>query len=111
VANTFGVQGWQPDATASIETCDQWCNALLWIVPARVEGTWRAPEGELILEQEFQFVTGALGGRPVADGKLTADRIAFSIGATRYEGRVNGDEIDGTATNPDGASTRWRARR
>ena len=73
VANTFGVDGWEPDQRETITPCTQWCNALLWIVPARVEGTWRLPEGDLILDQEFQVFTGALAGKPVVDGRLRGE--------------------------------------
>jgi SAM-dependent methyltransferase len=112
VSNTFGVEGWEPDGRASIEPCSQqWCTALLWIVPAKVDGTWRAQEGEMILEQEFQYVTGALGGRPVADGKLSGGRITFTIGMTKYDANVSGDSMEGTSTTDAGVKNRWTARR
>jgi hypothetical protein len=31
--------------------CTNWCTAHLWIVPAKVEGTWKLPQGELALKQ------------------------------------------------------------
>lgn len=43
VANTFAIGDWEPDEITSIEPCERWCTAMLWIVPARVEGTWRTP--------------------------------------------------------------------
>src|SRR4029077_13177166 len=39
VANTFAIADWQPDESATIEPCERWCTALMWIVPARVGGT------------------------------------------------------------------------
>jgi SAM-dependent methyltransferase len=110
VANTYGVQDWDPDETVTLEDCQQWCTALLWIVPARVEGTWRVGDGELLLEQAFQVVTGALDGQPVADGRLRGDEISFTAGDSSYTGRVNGNTIEGTVTTR-GAESRWRARR
>src|SRR5213594_3712217 len=41
VSNTFTMGDWSPDATARIEDgCTNWCAALLWIVPAKVDGGW-----------------------------------------------------------------------
>ena len=110
VANTFGVDGWEPDAQATLDVCEQWCTALLWIVPAKVEGTWRAPEGELLLDQQFQNVTGSLGGRPVADGRLNGDAITFKVAEREYTARVKGATIEGTVTAA-GAKGHWRATR
>src|SRR5207247_6551650 len=61
VSNTFTMEDWQPDEKATIEPCTQWCTALLWIVPAKVDGTWRTPQGDLTLKQQFQVVSGTLG--------------------------------------------------
>ena len=41
--------------------CTSWCTAHLWIVPAKVEGTWQLPQGALTLKQSFQNVSGSLG--------------------------------------------------
>src|SRR5207237_6299653 len=45
VSNTFTMGDWEADETATVgEGCDgSWCTALLWIVPARVAGTWKVP--------------------------------------------------------------------
>ena len=110
VSNTFGVDGWEPDERATLEICEQWCTALLWIVPARVEGTWRLDEGELLLDQEYQIVTGSFAGRPIADGRLRGEAITFTAGGAQYTGRVRGNTIEGTATSGASPST-WRARR
>ena len=39
VANTFGIDGWEPDFRTSLpqgSECESWCDILLWIVPAKV---------------------------------------------------------------------------
>ncbi len=37
VSNTFTMEDWQADQTATVEDdCTSWCTALLWIVPAKV---------------------------------------------------------------------------
>src|SRR5262245_14656299 len=65
VANTFAISDWEPEETATIEPCERWCKAMLWIVPARVGGTWRSPKGDLVLKQRFQIVTGTFGNEPI----------------------------------------------
>jgi SAM-dependent methyltransferase len=109
VLNTFLVTGWEPDESETIGgECSSWCTAALYIVPANVAGTWRMPQGELTLMQEFQKIAGELvsgrTGTPVADGRLRGDRITFKLGETTYTGRVTGDRIEG-----DGG--RWTASR
>ena len=63
VANTFTMEDWDADETQSVtDNCSSWCTALLWIVPAKVQGTWKTPQGNLTLTQKFQNVTGNLNG-------------------------------------------------
>jgi len=115
VANTFAPEGWTPDETETISgDCVSWCTSLLWIVPAPVEGTWKMPQGELTLKQEFQMVSGTMtsgdASTPVS-GKLRGDLISFTAGNTEYAGRVTGDSMAGTiqgATNGNWTATRLR---
>ena len=79
--------------------CVSWCTSLLYIVPAKVAGTWKTPQGELTLTQTFQNVTGTLanGGKSVSvSGKLRGDQITLNAGGTQLVGKVNGDRIEGT---------------
>jgi SAM-dependent methyltransferase len=114
VSNTFSMDTWQADDSATVTDCESYCTALLWIVPAKVEGTWRLPQGELTLKQEFQMVSGSLnaGGKAVSitSGRLRGDQISFSVGAAKYTGRVNGSGIDGTVESGSSKGT-WSARR
>jgi len=99
VSNSFDMEDWQPDETAAItEDCTSWCKALLWIVPAKVAGTWQMPEGDLTLKQDFQVVSGTLGGKQITTGKLRGDELTFTVGNAKYTGRVNGNSIKGTVT-------------
>lgn len=114
VLNTFGVPGWEADESGRAEDdCGAWCSALLYIVPAKVAGTWRLPRGELQLEQKFQMVSGALsaGGvsTPVTNSRLRGNQITFTVSGTTYTGRVNGDTMKGVATG--GAVAAWSATR
>ena len=97
VANTFTMEDWQADQTDTVtDNCSSWCTALLWIVPAKVQGTWKTPQGNLTLTQEFQMLTGNLGGTAISGGKMNGDQISFTVGGTTYNGRVN---AAGTAIN------------
>ncbi len=72
VSNTFTMGDWEADATADLGAnggCSaSWCTALLWIVPAKVGGIYKIPQGELVLIQHFQKLTGSLR----SDGKMIA---------------------------------------
>ena len=112
VSNTFTMGGWTADQNATVERNDcEYYTALLWIVPAKVEGTWKLPEGELTLKQSFQTFSGTLKSganiTPV-NGKLSGDLINFSIGNANYTGRVSGSTMQGTAES-GGSTTQWTA--
>ncbi len=116
VSNTFTMDDWTPDETFTIsqpegstEPCISWCTALLWIVPAKVDGTWKLGQGELTLTQTFQNVSGTLknGSNSTAvSGKLNGEEIVFNAGATEYRGRVSGNGMQGTS-----AAGNWSASR
>jgi SAM-dependent methyltransferase len=100
VMNGFAIPDWSPDETQQADgDCGAWCTSLLYIVPAKVAGTWRLPAGELTLDQKFQTVSGTLtaGGTrtPIANVRLRGDRISFTAGGVNYVGRVNGDAMSG----------------
>ena len=114
VTNGFEIAGWKAEQTGRADgDCMTWCTAYLYIVPAKVAGTWRLPEGTLKLEQQFQVVSGTLvsQGTPVAisNGRLRGDRISFTVGKTRYAGRVNGNSMNGSLGGSP--AQRWSATR
>ena len=99
VANTFWVPGWKPDDTLKLEEdCESWCTSHLIIIPARVQGKWRAGDGTLALTQTYQQVEGtytAEGRAPEAvKGSLRGTYIALTIGGTEYHGAVNGGTME-----------------
>lgn len=115
VSNSFTMGEWTADETATVtDGCSNWCTALLWIVPAKVEGAWRLPQGELTLKQTFQVVSGTLKSgsntRPITNGRLDGDRISFSAGGTQYTGRVSGKAMEGTVKSGASNGT-WSATR
>jgi precorrin-6B methylase 2 len=113
VSNTFTMGRWKADQNATVEgkDCQSYYTALLWIVPAKVGGTWKLPEGELTLKQRFQTFSGKLkSGATITpvNGKLSGDLIDFSIGNANYTGRVSGSTMQGTAES-GGSTTQWTA--
>jgi SAM-dependent methyltransferase len=109
VSNTFDMADWKPDESATLPGCNSWCTAHLWIVPAKVDGTWTSPQSELTFKQTFQTVSGTLkSGNAVTpiNGKLNGDQLSFSAGNVAYSGRVNGSSIEGTA-----GGAKWNATR
>jgi precorrin-6B methylase 2 len=97
VSNTFTMEDWEADASEKVEEgCVSWCTALLWIVPAKVEGQWQTGQGPLTLTQKFQMISGTLGAAAITDGRLRGEQIEFKAGGKTYTGRVNGNSIKGT---------------
>ena len=114
VSNTWDMEEWEADETAEAGAPNErWRRAFLRIVPARVEGAWRLQQGELVLEQRFQKVSGTLTNSDsttaISDARLRGDQITFSAGGIQYKGRVNGNTIKGTTQGS--TRTTWRATR
>jgi SAM-dependent methyltransferase len=113
VANSFDMEDWKPDETAKVDGCSNWCTAYLWIVPAKVGGTWNLSQGELTLKQTFQMISGTLKSgnntAQITNGKLNGDQITFTAGGAQYTGHVSGNSIEGTVKG--GSNGKWRATR
>jgi hypothetical protein len=110
VTNSFMMEDWQPDETVNVtEDCASWCTAHLWIVPAKVMGTWTMPAGTLTLKQTWQNVTGTLGSTEIQEGKLTGDEISFKVGGVIYKGKVAGNTMSGAASGASNGN--WTATR
>ena len=98
VSNSFTMAEWEADQTETITgECTSWCTAYLWIVPAKVGGTWKIGNETLTLSQDFQMVSGTLGSAPIADGRLRGDEITFTAGGTKYVGKVTGNTMQGSS--------------
>jgi SAM-dependent methyltransferase len=114
VSNSFTMEEWAADETFTVEgnDCGSYSTALLWIVPAKVQGTWKLPQGEVTFKQTFQTFSGTfksgIKNRPVMDGKLNGDLIHFRVGDASYRGRVTGNTMQGTYQS-GGSSTNWTA--
>ena len=108
VSHAFTMEDWTADQTDTFDGR----TAYLWIVPAKVEGTWQLGQGELSLKQMYQMVTGSLkngaGSIPV-NGKLRGDQLTLTAGNADYTGRVDGNKIEGTVKGSTSGS--WTATR
>lgn len=132
VSHDFDMEDWKPDARSTVRK-----NVFLWVVPARVEGRWRVsvalPGGarayEIELRQKFQEIDGLARQerteRRVAglwNARLTGERIQFTLvddggpvdSNLYFDGRVDGDVIEGVVLRGIGADRSkhaWRATR
>ncbi|MGH8661841.1 MAG: class I SAM-dependent methyltransferase [Burkholderiales bacterium] len=114
VVNGFEIDDWKADETGRAEgECGSWCSAYLYIVPAKVAGSWRVSGGTLRLKQKFQEISGTLnsGGTTtrITNGRLRGDRISFSVRGIEYVGRVDGDTMSGDLKGD--ATGAWTATR
>jgi SAM-dependent methyltransferase len=127
VAHDFGFKDWTPDRSVNISK-----NYYLYVVPARVAGTWRveATLGDtpylyhVDIQQDHQKIRGgarAEGGAgflPLFESRLHGDRISFVLvdegRAHHFEGRVHAAYMEGTITSGIGRGIvrrNWRAER
>ena len=106
VANTFDMGEWEPDdRIQSGADCSSFCNAMLWIVPAKAGGAWKMGKNELTLTQNFQMLTGTVNAAPISNGKMHGAEISFTAGGKLYTGRVNGNRMEGSASD----GSKWQA--
>jgi hypothetical protein len=113
VSTTFTMQNWHYDDIAKIkDESSKWTTAYLWIVPAKVGGTWGYAGGELKLKQEFQIVSGELikGGKSseISAGRLKGSDLTFSADGVIYNCKVERNLMMGTAEK-NGNVTEWKA--
>lgn len=112
VSNSFTMGDWQPDESARVrEDCNAYCNAHKWVVPAKVAGTWKLGNKELVLEQTYQMLSGSLrdGARitPLSEARLNGDVIQFTAGDQRYIGQVTATRMSGNTQH----NVPWQASR
>ncbi len=107
VSNTWAMADWPADAEVTVDDDNDhgWRTVRLWIVPAQVAGRWRGADGELVLDQSFQLVSGTLtdgpDGWPIVDGRMQGTELELVAGGAAYRARLTGDELVGTVTRGD----------
>ncbi len=121
VSHQFNMGDWEPDERTSLDGR----LAFLWIVPAKVQGTWQLTAGgqtrELVLSQQYQKIFGhiKIGGLEAGlrDPMLHGDLISFdwvdNAGVRHdFTGRVTGGQMAGTVRSGDGRNEgKWTASR
>jgi SAM-dependent methyltransferase len=111
VVNTFGIDGWSAEQTVELtDNCSSWCSVLLYIVPAKVNGTWESDQGTLQLNQTAQAITGSLGTTSIENGRVRGDQVSFTAGGVQYVGRLTDGTLTGTLKSASKEGT-WKATR
>jgi SAM-dependent methyltransferase len=112
VSNTFSMGAWEPDYEATTlnefevtagEYMAGWNKALMWIIPAKVEGSWKLRDGQLNFLQDFQMFHGTYqsGNKTVyvSKGRIEGYNISFTVNGAKYTGRLTDDHtLEGTVT-------------
>ena len=133
VAHDYYMAGWYPDKQLTLTVPEKVkangtdkAYVYLWIVPSVVDGDWRLdldPGGDhqqlivLSLNQRYQMLNGSaankFGAVKIDDAKLQGNEIDFflSIGSGnyRFNGKVEGDKMEGSAVAANQKPIRWRA--
>jgi SAM-dependent methyltransferase len=119
VSHQFNMDDWEPDERTSLEGR----LAFLWIVPAKVHGSWQLSANgqtrDLMLVQQYQKINGYIKvgalEAGLRDAALHGDQIAFAwvdnAGVRHdFSGRVTGGRMEGTVHSGDGHTEgRWTA--
>jgi hypothetical protein len=113
VSTTFNMQTWQHDGIVQIDNkTNKWNTAYLWIVPAKVQGTWKFSGGELKLTQKFQMVSGNItkGKKSfqISGGRLNGTDLTFTADGAVYTCRIEKNSMKGTFKK-DGKVNEWFA--
>jgi hypothetical protein len=113
VSTTFTMQDWQYDDMVKItDNSTTWTTAYLWIVPAKVSGTWKFNGGELRLNQHFQMVSGELtkGSRTlkIIGGRLRGNELSFKAEGVSYEGSLENNILK-VSGEENGSRFTWSA--
>jgi hypothetical protein len=131
VAHDFDLGDWKPDVKVTIRK-----NAMLWVVPAKIDGRWRLqlrlPAGaqtwDLDIRQKYQEIDGVVrnGERPpggIWQSSLRGDRVSFVLvdntdreneANLYFEGVVRGATMEGELRRGVGSAQTvhpWRAER
>lgn len=113
VTNTFrmgsGDDEWLPETEQRVDSCEtSWCTAILYVVPAKVEGNWKMGSNTLTLTQKYTALSGSMGGASISEGKVLGYDVNFTAGGRKYTGKVSADGKTITGTSPAGAWTATR---
>jgi len=133
VSHDYGMREWRPDAIETVQAPDKTVGmrkestVYLWVVPAKLEGSWELRIGKRTLplefRQQYQMLSGTIGvageGRaPISDAKLRGEELRMTlpggiVGQAPIElvGRVTGDALSGSARRDGRKIADWSAQR
>ena len=133
VSHDFGMREWRPDAMETVQAPDKTVGlrkestVYLWVVPAKVEGSWELEIGKrklpLELRQQYQLLSGSVsvpghGSMPISGGRLRGEALRIALpggivgeGPIELVGRVAGDALRGSARREGREIASWSARR
>jgi hypothetical protein len=123
VSHDFSMGDWQPELHEQVDAPDKYggsggrSDIYLWIVPAKVGGSWQSElqvrgkpvRYEIDIQQHFQELTGSarVGGRAasIQNATVKGDQVTLEFTAEidgvpirhQFSGKVAGTSIDGTA--------------
>jgi hypothetical protein len=130
VSHDYNFDEWRPDDHVVLDVPEKEkvngvpkATILLWIVPAKVAGTWQiqldsGEKYELSLRQNYQVLTGSTSAEGNASKlgqiALRGKEITFTLGEgtarRQFRGTASGDSMQGSVTGA-GRSARWTARK
>jgi SAM-dependent methyltransferase len=121
VSYSFDMEDWRPD----MEIRDNGREIYFWRIPANMNGVWRwtgldGNEYEMLIEQQFQQITGTIGDgftAAILETRLDGDRVEITMDheingrmeTVVYQGQIEGDTIVGSEVLADGAGFVWEA--
>ena len=115
VSHAFAMIGWKPDRMETLRLTKRHegqgdeSHVLLWVVPAKVRGNWRAPDWRVRISQNYQEIEidGVAHGKPlvIKQAKLEGSSIRFSGEGFAFSGRAEGARITGELRRSGGAAT------
>ena len=103
VSHAFNMGDWVPDGADNVEMR----RVYLWIVPAKVEGTWTGTAGGVAyrfdLTQKYQNAAGKIRAGAKEStfemGIVKSDHFTFTAaGPITFDGKVSGNTLSGTLT-------------
>ncbi|HKU16050.1 MAG TPA: class I SAM-dependent methyltransferase [Steroidobacteraceae bacterium] len=120
VSHSWLMDDWEPDDQTSVDGA----YAYLWIVPARVDGTWTFVRSDgrerftVELQQSFQNITGRIASgdasRPLWRSRVRGTDIEFAYASessvTTVTGTVSQDRIEARVTR-DGSVSSFEGKR
>jgi hypothetical protein len=131
VSHDYNFDEWRPDDQIVLDVPEKEkvngvpkATILLWIVPAKVAGTWQVQlesgeKYELTLRQNYQVVNGTSSAQGATSklGRIDVRgrEITFALGEgsarRQFRGSVSGDSMQGNVSLGGGRSARWTAKR